>query len=972
MRSPFRALLWEQSRVAGVLSLWIIGLRLLLLPFHLFLKDRNSYNLDDFNAFFILILLLTHILCLTYRRDANGHLTGGFEKRLMRLPLRTPLLALTILYIRLFFFCITLVALLLFNTSLFAVNVPYFDWIVMLELYLIFQTVDWIRHAIRGLSWIPLLFLVALVFIPTLNWEEGAFGVFLGTLTQEIVSPGFLLFTLLAATLLSWLSVNILRRGACYGIPGPLMLIQQLREMGKARTQAFSSPAEALLWYEWKRHGWKLPVRMLFVCVVLYLLYFAFCYPSEEKSDFFTIAFSVYTIPLIALLLITPFTGWLTTGFRFILRRPQSQFPHMRPVTPLDHAWAKWLMLLKSLLLATAIAGCLSLIGTIAFAPSNIHVLWTSLQKGENSLFEVIIISSAPLLFFLALAWLLYFKETAAILLICVLNANLYFTMNFDILHTYEFVYKELDFHTYQALILLSGLFSYAAIAQYRKQVSWRWTVSLLLLWGLLSQQVLSISTDLRFLNRFSLMVVGYIGLIFIPFFSPFLDSSKAVQSQDRKKMWRREFRRPGFLLPITMLLLCLGLSFFVLSHPPAAHKKLKEDGYPITCEELDAIYATVPEEENAAPYYLAAGSKKQETLDWQLEDELPIVGDAEITESIEEIFSEEMRTAIQHYLEENQQTLALLRKARNYPKSRYPSTYIEGFFGYKSGFVDGGRLSDLLVIEAFWWTLNNQPQKVLDSLQTLSHLAQSFKSQPTCYAQSKRIRISNEINTIIQYLLIHKKLSDNTLSALEQLIDSQENSPEYFVRALKGEVALIIENYSTMLRKNSLFHLFCCRLTGLERLAQTLATHQMRKKLQAYQESLEAVRAFWDSTRYRDENPLIDYLVENQTGFMYFFDIGEAMTEQNLVKTALAIERFKLSKQRLPAQLTELLPNYLKKIPWDYLGNAPVCYQKTEKGYLVYGAGNNGKDDKALWLPEHRQYIDQVFKVERTVRVAE
>ena len=954
MKSPFRALLWEQSRVAGVLSLWIIGLRFLLLPCFIFLHVIDFYDMEQLNFLFVLSLLLVYSLCLVYRRDTHGHLTGGFEKRLMRLPLRTPLLVLTIFYIRFFSLCITAATFFFFDKLLFGFNVPYTDFIGVLELYLIFQTVDWIRHAIRGLFWIPLLFLVALIFIPTLNWEEGEFGVFLGTLTQEIVSPGFLLFALLAATLLSCLGVHILRRGACYGIPGPLLLIQQLREMGKARTQAFSSPAEALLWYEWKRHGWKLPVRMLFVCVLLYLLCFAFWYPPEEQEDaLFTLDFFVYTAPLIALLLVTPFTGWLTTGFRSVLKYPQSQFPAMHPVTPLDHTWATWLTALKSLLLATGLAGCLSLIGTIVFTPSNIHLLLTTLQEGESSLLEVIMISTAPLLVVFALAWMLYFKETMVFILLCMLSSHFYIP---------DHPSEEMTLYTCQGILLLSGILAYPLLTWHRKQVSWRWTVSLLLLWALLSQQVFSISRDMPFSNRFSLVVVGYIGLIFIPFFASALHVPATVSCQD-KKMWHREFRRPGFLLPITIVLLCLGLSFFVLSQPPTAHIKLKEEGYPLTFEELEAFYEAVPEEENAALCYLEA-AKKLKTLVRQLEKKLPIVGDAEISGSTEAIFSEEMRTVIQHYLEENQQTRALLRKAQTYPESRYPLNCFKYWHGLTPALVKGGQLSDLLVVEALWWTLNNQPQKVLDSLQALHHLAQSFKSQPTYYAQETRIEILKKINTTTYYLLLHKPLSDSTLSALQQLVGSSETPPKYFVRALKGQVALTIENYQRSLTNNNGAYLFFFRLTGAERFSQAEATHQTRKIIQSYQKSMESVRILEHSIPYREE----ESIVEAQTIPTGFYFIGEIMTDQNLVQTALAIERFERAEKRLPTQLTELVPKYLEAIPWDYLGNAPVQYRQTENGYLVYGAGRDGEDDKAVWSRKYDQYLDQIFRVERAV----
>ncbi len=51
MKSPFRALLWEQSRVAGVLCLWIIGLGFLLMLCLLLQDSLFPYDMDGFNVF---------------------------------------------------------------------------------------------------------------------------------------------------------------------------------------------------------------------------------------------------------------------------------------------------------------------------------------------------------------------------------------------------------------------------------------------------------------------------------------------------------------------------------------------------------------------------------------------------------------------------------------------------------------------------------------------------------------------------------------------------------------------------------------------------------------------------------------------------------------------------------------------------------------------------------------------------------
>ncbi len=919
-----------------------------------------------------------------YRRDANGHLTGGFEKRLTRLPLRTSLLVLTPLYIRLFFFFITACALLLFNAFLFKQNVPHTHLIGLLEIYLVLQMLDWTRHTIRGLSWIPLLLFFTVILAVVIGRLPKDITVLAGNFVTEMVSPWAFFVVFLTCTLLSWLGVHSLRRDTCYGVAGPLALMQHIREMGKARTQAFSSPVEALLWYEWERHGWKLSIRTVVVCALLYLLYFAFVFSPDKVPAKIPLNTFVCGAPLIALLLVVPFTGWLASGFRFVLKRPQSQLPAMRPVTPLDHTWATWLTSLKSLLLATAIAGCLSMIGAVAFASSDIRLLWATLQEGESNFLEIIMMYIAPLLLTLLAAWVLYFKETTLIPLIPVVLALLYcaigniypdITDNPVSLSVRYYIRHEMKILTFLAVFFLSVFLSYIALARYRRQVSWRWAICLLLLWAMLSQQVLSISTDLHLWPILSMVVVGCVGLIFIPFFAPFLHASTTVPHEAMKQMWRKELRRPWCLFSIATLTICFGIFFFVLSQTATARQKLKDEGYPLSFSELNAFYKAVPEEENAALHYLKAYEKMVQADD-ELYEALPIIGEAKEPESREN-FPEHMRLAIQQHLEENKETLALLREASTYPKSRYPYNYGNHMYNFAYHYAKTRALARLLALEALWWSFLEQPQESIASFERQYHLAHSFDTDPTLIAQLQKITLLKFLNEGIRHMLCYNVLSESTLTTLQQLIALPKDPPRYLSPTLKGELAFIAGYYRLIINELkpktglSLFILY--RFSGMERFHQTLMTQYARNLIDRSQESVDAIRSFKEEDAYY-RNSFSYYLELMQALSLINFDYAaRAMTEQNLVQTALAIERFERAQGRLPEQLRELVPEYLKVIPWDYLGDAPLRYRQTPKGYMLYGVERDGVDNGGLECPNEQGERDQVFRMERTaVTVAE
>jgi hypothetical protein len=74
--------------------------------------------------------------------------------------------------------------------------------------------------------------------------------------------------------------------------------------------------------------------------------------------------------------------------------------------------------------------------------------------------------------------------------------------------------------------------------------------------------------------------------------------------------------------------------------------------------------------------------------------------------------------------------------------------------------------------------------------------------------------------------------------------------------------------------------------------------------------------------------------------------------------RVALAIERYRRDHAgALPATLDLLLPGYLSSMVLDPFTDAPLRYERTEAGYVVYSVGSNLKDDDGdVDLPEWRR----------------
>jgi hypothetical protein len=70
------------------------------------------------------------------------------------------------------------------------------------------------------------------------------------------------------------------------------------------------------------------------------------------------------------------------------------------------------------------------------------------------------------------------------------------------------------------------------------------------------------------------------------------------------------------------------------------------------------------------------------------------------------------------------------------------------------------------------------------------------------------------------------------------------------------------------------------------------------------------------------------------------------AATKFTLVDLAIALERYRARHGQYPKDLGALAPDLISKIPNDSFADRPLVYQPTEKGYLLYSFGKNGKDD--------------------------
>jgi hypothetical protein len=70
-------------------------------------------------------------------------------------------------------------------------------------------------------------------------------------------------------------------------------------------------------------------------------------------------------------------------------------------------------------------------------------------------------------------------------------------------------------------------------------------------------------------------------------------------------------------------------------------------------------------------------------------------------------------------------------------------------------------------------------------------------------------------------------------------------------------------------------------------------------------------------------------------------------LNQHEMMITAIALKRYQLSHGRMPGELADLVPNYLKVLPRDLIDGRPLRYRSNADGsYLLYSIGENAQDD--------------------------
>ena len=116
-----------------------------------------------------------------------------------------------------------------------------------------------------------------------------------------------------------------------------------------------------------------------------------------------------------------------------------------------------------------------------------------------------------------------------------------------------------------------------------------------------------------------------------------------------------------------------------------------------------------------------------------------------------------------------------------------------------------------------------------------------------------------------------------------------------------------------------------------------------------SYQDELHSLQEFQGlKINQNSSNGLRDLLSQSFNGLASAKRKATRIeTAQNVVVTAIALKRYELRHQQLPATLDDLTPGLLQTVPIDCMDGQPLRYRPNADGtFLLYSVGSNGMDD--------------------------
>ncbi|MCL4693744.1 MAG: hypothetical protein KJ060_14685 [Candidatus Hydrogenedentes bacterium] len=1003
-----KALAWEECRVAGVIAGWCVIVGLLCLAFLWTQMGGAAWNnYREFTLLFVVGAPMLTALLLILSTDYSGHLVGGFSERILHLPAPVSAAVGVAFAARTAFVFVTALLFMGACEVIFGESPGFGSVLAVTLVYVAAQTVDWLRKPLSGLTTLLCLSVILAAFYYLTRSEtihDGIRGV--------AVESGFLgmllLLSLAPAYGIGVAAVHAARVGRGIGVPEFWEWPRYISAPLPGRSRPFRTPLAAQVWFDLRRSWWVLP---LVTAVVSSVIPLAMWLIADRDNGFNQLYRLMLTLPAFAGVAFGAVIYGATTGLAQLRRGTSKSMPQLlHPLTSAQFAFAR--LVCSAMVLIPVLLAVLVLHFVVAGEYFVTTIIPDALTIGVTSYREVLWVLLSRGILVGLIAWPLMNggnRTIAGLLALEGLLTGCLFSLSDE---------RLLDWQ--DTRILLPAVAIAYAVATYIR--AWRsgvlsvrsvliaagvWAVTALVLYHPLHTAAPSSGYQGIDFAEALITCLGWAALIPLPFAGVALEVRRRRHSAAAAQDPAQQVAADATLLtgaPRTVayaMLAIVVLTFVWLGWPvrPAYESYWRAHGYPVTLEELDAWYPAVPDDENRALKYMevaeqmtvSAGpfwteQKRQQALDptVELPENVLVVGSGESERGVP--FNKVTWDATERYWQAVTSHVAPELKRLGQDESMQSRYNLDLRYGFAVDLPQLAKIRELareLALDSLHWTIADQPNKAVESIEAMVPLANSLDQEPLLISQLVRIAVFGIAYDTTEDIMSRSVLRDDALAKLnETFADAMPASEERMIldRAMIGEATMSLRVVASPdLLASTAFeadHAVSASTTLFWQMAGPAEAERMAM-LRHYARLLSHSAS--ERTSYGVSNDDGDWIAEDTALFTPFAAItlpatGRAYdaewrirTQFDIARAAIAVERYRLASGVLPDTLQQLVPNYLAEVPMDYYAefNEPLGYRRLgDTSYVVYSIGQDRQDDQGVEMENWWNEGDITFTV--------
>ncbi len=412
---------------------------------------------------------------------------------------------------------------------------------------------------------------------------------------------------------------------------------------------------------------------------------------------------------------------------------------------------------------------------------------------------------------------------------------------------------------------------------------------------------------------------------------------------------YRRWWKIPLY----AMLLLVIAFTIFRYTvHRRVVNRlnDIRDAGYPVTLEELDAWYPT-PDGPNAADVYQKAFDAFPADPDTE---GVPIVSTIEGYE-LGQPLDEDMAEKIKAYLAQHAEAIALLEEASKISGCKFPVEWSDGLDAPLPHLFRMRQSARLLTLQSILDVDHGDYDRAADLCIQMFGVARSLDHEPLMICSSISLSIHALALEQVEQLIQTGELSDMQLQSISDAILTPDEAEAMFSRALAGERCIGHARFQGIGGSPSEWgemsayeksRMYLPRYVGIEDLDHAYWLDYWAVMVE------EAADPVWpphDESWYPDPPPAI-YVVSYSEcapfGGAYRM-MWRARMQSRVFITGIAVERHRLRHGTLPKRLDDLAPELLDEVPIDPFDGQPLRYRVEADGAIIYSIGTDETDNR-------------------------